>query len=81
MPDLVQQTIFRDPDAEIETVDGVMSWDDYLHTQVKQMRKHGRQAKIKKDGGQLALFVDLVAHSDKNVMRDAMLVNVEGRLV
>lgn len=76
MPDLVQQTIYREPDATIETVDGTKTWDDYLHAMAKDMKKHGRQAKIKKRYGQLALYVDLVAHSDKRAMRNRHAVNV-----
>lgn len=74
MPDnLVQHTIFREPDAPIETVDGIMQWETYLQGICKEMRKHGRQAKVKKQHGQLALYVDLVAHSSKNVMRNATI--------
>lgn len=60
MSDLIQHTEFANPDMPIETVDGMLTWDEYLHTLRRTMRKNGRQAKIKKTKGKLALYVDKV---------------------
>lgn len=76
---LIQEFIYRSPDAQIETIDGVMRWDDYLAARAREFKKHGRKAEIRKDKktGKIGLFTNRVAAARKDLMmRDCTAINV-----
>lgn len=57
--ELIQILHYRSPNAQVETINGIVTWFDYLYAKRDEMIAHGRQAEIRDLlGGDMALFAD-----------------------
>ena len=56
---LVQVLKYANPNLQVKTIHGIVSWFDYLYVKRDEMIEHGRQAEIRDLlGGDMAIFAD-----------------------